>query len=282
MMEFTLNTSIQKVLKTILKIALISISIISLCACNAPEKRVSHYANGQIETEVYFIDGVQHGKQLDYYPSGKIQGEASFERGKLEGKAITYHENGKLRSIVNYSGGVATDTAKYFYEDGMLESVVPYRNGLKNGWVLFYDKQGKLSDKHEYFSYGSKEHQNQWIRYDEHGKIINQNSFYISTNSESDSIMLGEQYRLIVKLETPDLGEDSQMEVHIGNFDHEYRLKPNSIPDTVTSADFKSSVIIKPSKRGKHRVRGRVVNYIVKDSIMRETHIYFTKNYYVL
>ncbi|MBC5994347.1 toxin-antitoxin system YwqK family antitoxin [Pontibacter cellulosilyticus] len=270
---------------------LIAFVIVGLCfvGCDNTEKMVWHYPNGQVEVEGQYKDGMAHGKQVEYYPSGKVKGVSYFVNGKREGKTAVYYENGNPKSNVTFNRGVMIDTAKYFHESGVLEQSVPFKRGRKNGWVDFYDREGNLVQRHEYFSQGDQEHQNQYIVFDEKGRIDADSSVYITLKSSANTVKLGESYRLLVKLETPLMGSKGKMEVHIGNFNEEYRLGKNSIRDTVKGKNNFAIVLIEPKRRGRHRVRGRVVNYVVNDSkeeqpewLKREVHIYFTKEYYVL
>lgn len=259
-----------------------------LFSCNSSEMEKKYYSNGQVEQEVPLTNGVPHGKLVDYYPNSKISGIGYFKNGKREGETLSFYQNGNIKTKATYVNGLIHGTSEAYYENGTLKKKIPFQNGNVNGWVEFYNENGQLEAKHEYFTQNTKKYFNQKIVYDMLGRLIRSASNYISLDSELDTIQLGEQYKLLIKLEAPMIAEDSQMEVHIGNFDYEYKLASLSKPDTVKGNDFLAQVTIEPKQRGSHRIRGRVVEYKIRNleegqfaSEILENHIYFTKNYFV-
>ncbi len=59
---------------------------------------VEFFPDGTLRSEVYHVDGVEHGPKREWYPSGQIQDEATIWHGGLHGYKRIWDEQGRLIS----------------------------------------------------------------------------------------------------------------------------------------------------------------------------------------
>ena len=92
-----------------IKIKLLLLSLIALpLACNAQEKIVETYDNGQIKS-IYHINkvwGFKEGSCINYTIDGTLYSELNYQEGKLHGTIKYYNEFGKIEAIINYDHGI--------------------------------------------------------------------------------------------------------------------------------------------------------------------------------
>lgn len=69
-------------------------------------KSLSWYENGQLKSEVNFINGKRNGKVLNYYDNGQLKSDLTYKGDKKEGELVTYWKNGKLKRKDIYNNGV--------------------------------------------------------------------------------------------------------------------------------------------------------------------------------
>ena len=73
-----------------------------------------HYDNGQLEREVYFLEGLQHGLKRLWYPNGQLKSEALIIRGcGTLGESKEWHENGQLKTRELRHYGRALEVEEY-------------------------------------------------------------------------------------------------------------------------------------------------------------------------
>ncbi|HRN42940.1 MAG TPA: toxin-antitoxin system YwqK family antitoxin [Vicingus sp.] len=111
-------------------------------SCKDVRKR--YYADGSLETEQEYKDGIQHGMSKFYYPSGNLQEEVNYVKGKPEGLFKEYYENGQLKQEVNLVNGIQQGLLTAYYENGVLETKQNYVDGKINGAYEIYHPNGEL------------------------------------------------------------------------------------------------------------------------------------------
>ncbi|CAM3835220.1 toxin-antitoxin system YwqK family antitoxin [Pontibacter korlensis] len=268
-----------------------SLVLIMLCfACTEKRSYVQreYYPSGQLKAETEVLDGAWHGKRVEYYPTGKTKIVGYYKHGKNHGSLSDYYENGSLQGEVNFKEGRLNGVSRCYYPNGKLEKMVPYKDGKRVGWGKFYREDGSLESMESkvvnIYEQNGKEEISQVLRFDERGKIIKDNSYYLSVSSNCDTLELGDTCQVTVTLETPVLKKDMQMLV--GGYDEFYKLVDKSQQDTILGKDFKATYTFVASSRGRHMLRGRVDDFIdlVKSDtafVRRERRSFFTKKLFV-
>ena len=76
-------------------------------------KQLGFYSTGEKERELFFVDGVKHGKCTMWWRNGNLLLEETYVDGNLEGAAIRYDSDGNEIEKKNYVNGMLElDVAK--------------------------------------------------------------------------------------------------------------------------------------------------------------------------
>lgn len=57
---------------------------------------VELFPDGSLRSEVYHVNGVEHGPKREWYPSGQLKDEANMWHGGLHGYSRIWNEQGRL------------------------------------------------------------------------------------------------------------------------------------------------------------------------------------------
>ncbi len=177
------------------------------------EIKREYYENGELKSEVYYLNYKKEGEFKEYYENGQIHVICNYLDGKLCGEyklysksevcsiqklkeKIIYSNNGKILEKKEYyrSQGEYTDQvhilSKYssegklvsetrYNENGTLFSVITY---LKDAWEkeIVYNESGKISSVSEYLNDRKVILE---IKYDENGEIISRDEYQDDYNN---------------------------------------------------------------------------------------------------
>ena len=75
-----------------------------------------------------------------YWDNGNIQSELNYIDEKLDGIATWYYENGNKEQEVHYSQNVLNGSLIRWYQNGSYESKSNYVDGLMQGKAIMYDQ----------------------------------------------------------------------------------------------------------------------------------------------
>ena len=114
------------------------------------------YFNGKTKIKGSYLNGKQNGTWTWYYENGNVESKVDYSRGNIQGKLINYYENGKIEGTYSYENDLEIGTSLKYYDNGVKKFSVEYYEGKKHGKHVFYDTSGKL----------------QLIRFYNHGEII--------------------------------------------------------------------------------------------------------------
>ena len=65
------------------------------------EIRKSYYENGNLWSEIPYVNDKEHGIQKIYYENGKLYSEIPYKNGKTYGVRKDYYPNGNISLIFN-------------------------------------------------------------------------------------------------------------------------------------------------------------------------------------
>lgn len=91
----------------------------------------SKYDNGQLCSEVEYLDGKKHGIERTWYNNGQIEYEFFFKEGVSHGIRRRWYENGNLNHEMTFALGKEHGVYKFFNDDGHLRFEWKYVNGKK-------------------------------------------------------------------------------------------------------------------------------------------------------
>lgn len=130
--------------------------------------------NGNIISELNFVNDNLEGQQKYFDAKGKMVEEKYYSQGKLSGKRTTYFDNGNIELVENYkddvlngmstsyyiNGGKACEsnfidgerdgTLTCLYESGAKKTEIAYSKGKLNGKYVYYDAAGNISGEQTY------------------------------------------------------------------------------------------------------------------------------------
>lgn len=121
------------------------------CGCDSVVQ--TFYANGDIESEVPYLNGKIHGTYYYYYKGGGLLEVAAVLNGEVHGPKISYHSNGKVWSIATVKNGKNYGRYYSYNDDGTFS----YMSLINQGEVIYIEKIRKekglcvLSRKPGYF-----------------------------------------------------------------------------------------------------------------------------------
>jgi antitoxin component YwqK of YwqJK toxin-antitoxin module len=78
------------------------------------------FPNGQVESEVRYVDGLQEGPWLGWFEDGTKSGESRFVHGKAQGPARTWHPNGRLAREFSFVDSEERGPSREWAPDGQL------------------------------------------------------------------------------------------------------------------------------------------------------------------
>jgi hypothetical protein len=107
---------------------------------NGPER--TYHPNGQIESEVTYLDGKLTGISRSWHSNGVLESELPVKNGLGNGLCKQWDSNGRLLGVFEMKMG--TGMFRKWYENGRLQSEMSYVNGVGNGRGRFWDENGML------------------------------------------------------------------------------------------------------------------------------------------
>ena len=122
--------------------------IIPLLGFGQNETKLEYYDNGNILSQIHYLDGKRDGSCRYYYQNGTLMTEGFYKNGKMTGMWMSYFEDGQLEShgIYKYTESEVYSRKdgvwKYYYDNGQLERKSIIKDGIEE--LKFYDKDGNL------------------------------------------------------------------------------------------------------------------------------------------
>jgi hypothetical protein len=111
------------------------------------------YPNGQVESEITYVNGELAGVSRSWHPNGILASEIPIHKGEIEGVVKQWNDKGELLGSYELRNG--TGVFKKWYENGQLELETPMVNGVENGRGRIWGESGELSM--EFFFLNSKQ-----------------------------------------------------------------------------------------------------------------------------
>ncbi|MBR9845486.1 MAG: tetratricopeptide repeat protein [Algicola sp.] len=143
-------------------------------------KRVTHYQNGNKETETEFVNGLKHGSYTFYDFYGNVGVTGTYHNDEMSGEWTWFFKDGTVKGTANYRNGNLHGESKNYYESGQLEDDYYYEFGNQSGKSLSYHENGALSistnykndQEHLRKEFYSPSGKLQLVRFYDHGVLI--------------------------------------------------------------------------------------------------------------
>jgi len=130
-----------------MKKLLLILFIIPLIGFGQIETKIEYWDNGQVLSQIHYLDVKRDGSCRYWYKNGTIMSEGFYKNGKMIGVWMSYHENGKIESHGTYKyteSGVYTRKNgdwKYYYDNGQLQRETIIIDGVEE--MKFYKREGE-------------------------------------------------------------------------------------------------------------------------------------------
>lgn len=89
----------------------------------------TYWSNGQIQREIYVVNGQQYGLEKWWRPNGQIRCEISYVNGKRHGLEKWWDDNGQIRREISCVNGEQHGLDKYWNQYGEIIDIDLYNNG---------------------------------------------------------------------------------------------------------------------------------------------------------
>lgn len=185
-------------------IILITITIISISACNKHELREikdpisgqlleqfqvvenkegsfikdgfykTWFKNGQIESKGLYAENKKDGLWKYWHSNGQIKSEYSFKQDSLDGILKKWYDNSQLSINGKYNNGKLVGEWLTYHDNGQLMSKENYSNGLKQGLFTSWYMNGQKASK-EMYSDGVEN--GLWSYWDQDGLLNKQEKY---------------------------------------------------------------------------------------------------------
>ena len=122
--------------------------IIPLLGFGQNETKLEYYDNGNVLSQIHYLDGKRDGSCRYWYDDGTLMNEGFYKNGKMTGRWMSYFEDGQLESHGTYKyieSGVYSrkdGVWQYYYDNGKLRCESIIKDGIEE--LKFYDRDGKL------------------------------------------------------------------------------------------------------------------------------------------
>ena len=121
--------------------------IIPLLGFGQNETKLEYYDNGNVLSQIHYVDGKRDGSCRYWYDDGTLMNEGFYKNGKMTGIWMSYYENAQIESHGTYKyteSGVYSrkdGVWQYYYDNGKLKRESIITDGVEE--MKFYDKDGK-------------------------------------------------------------------------------------------------------------------------------------------
>lgn len=217
-------------------------------SCKDVRKR--YYADGSLETEQEYKDGVQHGVAKFYYPSGELEEQGEYFKGKPHGVYNAYYKNGNLKRTGRFLNGLKEGLLEEFYENNVLARQQYFIGDKLNGESKEFYRNGQLG-RVEIIEENTSVF---FIQYDSLGGWLEEyRECEIVVTPEPGEIELGQEIVIEFKVAGTFMETDSMMV----NFGVSYEEGKEQYPSIHSAKDMNNPVYrFTPNKAGKWSFAG--------------------------
>lgn len=266
------------------KICIVFACLIFLYSCKS-DRQVDYYPDGKIKSSSSIVGGIKNGFSVNYYNNGVIKCLCRYQNDTLEGMAMNYDSLGNLSYTQTLKKGKSNGFFQTYYNNKSIKKRYFIENDKKKGEYLFFDSIGKIKEKREYIIHNGESELNQYIVYNQTGKIEKENSNYFTVYSEKDTINFGEKYKLKIQLNAPIF---ENMQVIVGAFNEEFNIFDGNPLDTVHGNNSLVAIVnLDAKKKGLNKYSGAIDNYGLTNAndstanMYKSRYLFFSKSVFV-
>jgi len=225
---------------------------------NECKREVTYYDTGEKKNKFCRVDSLVEGEVKTYYKSGVLLSTTSWRKGLRHGKNQFYYETGELKEISSSFKGVSHGDYKRYYKSGVLKEKGEFCMDVVVGDFYSYYKNGNLKSIGHSINLKGKQYTSGQIYYDSLNGEVVKNIDFVERVSESDTVTLGEDFKLRIELKDLGFTEDSSYLV-LANYADDFTLDSSSlIIDTIGMPNHRVTLLETPKDTGTYYFRGYV------------------------
>jgi antitoxin component YwqK of YwqJK toxin-antitoxin module len=108
----------------------------------------TYYPNGNLKSEITYVNNRPDGYAKLYYENGKVSEEGIWKVNKWVGQYLYYHPNGNKAYDWQFNeNGKRTGEQKYYHANGQLQIKGDWLEGKENGVITEWDSNGNLKSE---------------------------------------------------------------------------------------------------------------------------------------
>ncbi|HTA28259.1 MAG TPA: hypothetical protein VK809_10745 [Bacteroidia bacterium] len=115
-----------------------------IIGCHEGTLTTDNYSTGQLWHVFYVKDKKIVGVDKEYHINGQLKSEVNYVDGKKDGLAKEYYEDGHLLAEMIFKNDKQVDTMKLFYDNGKLMEISYFIEGYKTGPLMDFYSNGAL------------------------------------------------------------------------------------------------------------------------------------------
>ncbi len=113
-------------------------------------KLVSHFQNGQIQSEIFYTEGRKQGSEKQWFQDGALALERFYNQGVKVGIHKAWWQNGAQKFVYTFNNkGEFHGNVKEWYADGKRSMDFNYKNGKESGSQKLWKIDGSIKSNYE-------------------------------------------------------------------------------------------------------------------------------------
>lgn len=106
-----------------------------------------YYPNGELQSEIEFVNGRASGKFKTYYENGQVEEQGNWKGRAYTGSFTRWHENGQIAQEKTFNeAGKTEGVVKYYHSNGQPELIFETNNGVETGTATRYYPNGDVKE----------------------------------------------------------------------------------------------------------------------------------------
>ena len=135
----------------LMRAILFFLSMFPLLCLSQSEVRLEYWNNGNVLSQVHYVDGLRDGSSRSYHKNGFLMDEVFYLKGKMTGISMSYYDNGQIRQQGKYddrnNGVYSRKLGKWlsYNKQGQLISESTFILGVENR--KYFNSDGSIQSK---------------------------------------------------------------------------------------------------------------------------------------
>ena len=122
-----------------------------LLCLSQSEVRLEYWDNGNVLSQVHYVDDIRDGSSRNYHKNGFLMDEVFYLKGKMSGISVSYYDNGQIKQQGKYddrnNGVYSQKLGKWisYNKQGQVISESTFILGVENR--KYFNSDGSIQSK---------------------------------------------------------------------------------------------------------------------------------------